>query len=213
MNIRLQIITALFLILFLSSGLSAQETQYVTDRLKLGLFEDEKASGKRIESLESGAILEVLDKRRNFAKVRTPDGNVGWVKSAYLVGEKPAVVRLTELESEYQRQALELDEMRTSSIKAPVQTSQKVQSLEKKLHNKETELKNARLKIDSLIKREPVREPKEIKEVGGYEFLFNKNQLLWYLVGILLVFISGTLLGIHIVNDRLRKRFYGFTLG
>ncbi len=208
MNTRRQTIFILLVLVFFPAGLSAQETRYVTDRLSLGLFENEKASGKRITTLDSGASLEVLEQIRSFAKVRTVEGDVGWVKSAFLVAEKPAIVKVSELESEYQKQALKLDECRASQTEPPIDTTQKINTLEKALDSKEKQLKNARTRIDRLVQQ--ISKPKE--KLDGYEYWLSSYSFLWYLVGAIAIFITGVFIGIHIVNNRLRKRLYGFKL-
>ena len=42
-------------------------------------------SERPFENLVSGTALEVLERTSNYARVRTPDGQEGWVKSDYLV--------------------------------------------------------------------------------------------------------------------------------
>ena len=79
-------------------GVSA-ETAYVTDILLLGLHEAEDTSGQPFRNLESGAELNVLERVSDYALVQTADGEQGWVKSAYLVADKPARLRLTEVEA------------------------------------------------------------------------------------------------------------------
>jgi SH3 domain protein len=78
-------------------GTAAAETAYVTDLLRLGI--SESPSAKAFDSLVSGAELEVLERSGNYARVRLDDGREGWVKSAYIVTEKPARLRLAEAEA------------------------------------------------------------------------------------------------------------------
>jgi SH3 domain protein len=81
-------------------GCAAAETLYVTDILRLGIHEASDTSDRPFDSLVSGAPLEIIERTPNFARVRTVEGREGWVKSAYLVTEKPAQARLAELEAE-----------------------------------------------------------------------------------------------------------------
>ena len=83
----------------LASGALA-ETVYVTDILRLGIHEASDTTDRPFDSLVSGAPLEVLERTPNFARVRTAEGREGWVKSAYLVAEKPAQARVQELDAE-----------------------------------------------------------------------------------------------------------------
>ncbi|HEY8520338.1 MAG TPA: TIGR04211 family SH3 domain-containing protein [Gammaproteobacteria bacterium] len=90
---------SLLLLLGLAAAAGA-ETVYVTDILRLGLHRAQDTSDAPFESLVSGTPLEVLERVPSYARVRTPDGREGWVKSMFLVTEKPAQARVAELEAE-----------------------------------------------------------------------------------------------------------------
>ncbi len=83
-----------------STAPMAAETVYVTDMLYLGLREAPEESSRQLATLTSGTRLEVLDRRKHYAQVRTPDGQVGWAKSAYLVTETPPRLILEKLRAQ-----------------------------------------------------------------------------------------------------------------
>ena len=87
---------------------AAAETAYVTDNLRLGLYDSESVSGRAAQTLESGQEMEILLRATNVANVRLPDGTTGWVKSAYLVDEKPAKLIVAETAAERDALANEL---------------------------------------------------------------------------------------------------------
>jgi SH3 domain protein len=87
-------------VLMAGAASAAAETAYVTDSLRLGLHHQSDTSGRAFENLVSGTVLDVLERTPNYARVRTPDGQEGWVKSNYLVEAKPAILRVAELEAE-----------------------------------------------------------------------------------------------------------------
>lgn len=89
---------------------AAAETAYVTDNLKLGLYEAEDTSGRAFRTLDSGQSMEVLIRAANYANVRLPDGTEGWVKTAYLVDAKPAKLIVAETMAERDALAAELEE-------------------------------------------------------------------------------------------------------
>lgn len=87
-------------LLALAAGVAgAQETLYITDILQLGLHRAQDTSDSPFQNLVSGTEVSVLERLPNFARVRTPDGDEGWVKSAFLVSQKPAQLRVAEVES------------------------------------------------------------------------------------------------------------------
>jgi SH3 domain protein len=97
---------------------AAAETAYVTDSLRLGLHHTEDTSDKPFENLVSGTALEVIERNANYAHVRTPGGQEGWVKSAYLVEQKPAALRVAELEAELAAVRGEFDQVRSARSSA-----------------------------------------------------------------------------------------------
>lgn len=93
--------TVRILLLLLAAPLAgAQELAYVTDILRLGIHRAQDTSDRPFDNLVSGTELAVLQRVPNYARVRTADGQEGWVKSAYLVSDKPAQLRVAEVEAE-----------------------------------------------------------------------------------------------------------------
>ncbi len=72
------------------------QTMYVTDRLRLGMHAAEDTSDRPFRVLDSGQAMTVVQRSGNYAEVRLPDGTEGYVKAAYLVDEKPAVLVVSE---------------------------------------------------------------------------------------------------------------------
>jgi SH3 domain protein len=120
MLIRLPLAAALGAATFLAAPAEA-ETAYVTDSLRLGLHHTDDTSDKPFENLVSGTALEVIERNTSYARVRTPDGQEGWVKSAYLVEEKPAQLRVAELETELASVRGEMERIRSERSSAEVE--------------------------------------------------------------------------------------------
>ena len=103
------------------------ETAYVTDILRLGFHHAEDTSDRPFKTLLSGAELEVLERTTNFARVRAADGQEGWVKSAYLVADRPAQLRVAETEAALESIRLELDLAESARLAAEQQLAQATQ--------------------------------------------------------------------------------------
>lgn len=106
------------------------ETAYVTDRLQLGVHAQADALDKSFAKLKSGERVDIIEENRYHARVKLPDGRTGWVKKTYLVPDKPAILRVTEVERERDQATAELEtlksnlsgrEARVSEIEARVQ--------------------------------------------------------------------------------------------
>jgi hypothetical protein len=98
--------------------LAGAETAYVTDVLRLGIHNAQDTSDRPFDNLVSGTELEILERVPNYVRVRTPEGQEGWVKSAYLVTEKPAQARIAEAEAEVERLSSELASLRSAHDEA-----------------------------------------------------------------------------------------------
>jgi SH3 domain protein len=105
---------ALLCFVGLAPVLAGAETAYVTDVLRLGIHNAQDTSDRPFDNLVSGTELEILERVPNFARVRTPERQEGWVKSAYLVTEKPAQARIAEAEAEVERLRSELALVRSA---------------------------------------------------------------------------------------------------
>ncbi len=102
-------------LLLLWSASAGAETVYVTDLLQLGIHRAPDTSDQPFRNLVSGTELEVLERAPSFARVRTPDGEEGWVRSAFLVTEQPARHRVAELEAAVAELNARLDSVAAAS--------------------------------------------------------------------------------------------------
>lgn len=207
----------IFLLLFHSSYLLAQEFVYVTDSLKLRLYAEASASSKVLLSIESGDSVEVLEKQNAFSRVVTNDGSEGWVKSAFLVEEPPekllyyAVSEQNEqlqaeietLRNTPQSESLAVDgdehEAQIAQLQTALSEQQEMnQSLQQQLievsHSSGTAIPtSSTIQVTSM--------PNKIKNANW--------QIPALAVGIL---VFGFLMGVKFSARRMRKRLHGFVL-
>jgi uncharacterized protein YgiM (DUF1202 family) len=126
---------ALLLALLSIKGLAA--TAYVSDELVLGVYSEENNQGQRLATLHSGTSVETLTQNGDFTQVRLRDGTTGWVKSAFLTNQEPAVVRVKQLQEE-------LDQSRaTTPALAEAAARSEVERLKLELAAKQSELDGA----------------------------------------------------------------------
>ncbi|MBI3560865.1 MAG: TIGR04211 family SH3 domain-containing protein [Gammaproteobacteria bacterium] len=76
------------------------ETLYVTDRILLGVHQMPNEQSPVIISIVSGTPVNVLLRNDNFLRVRTPDGQEGWVSSKFLKKEKPVSAELESVQAQ-----------------------------------------------------------------------------------------------------------------
>ena len=175
------------------------ETEYVTDILRLGIHRAADTSDRAFDSLVSGTPLEVLERTVNYARVRTVDGQEGWVKSAYLVNDKPAQLRVAEVEAELAA----LRDRVTQAEEARVSAEQQAARLHQQLSDDEH---SSAAMIESLARLERLN--------ADYETRFERYRLSlplsWVAAAILLTLIGGFVGGWWWLYALIRRRHGGF---
>ncbi len=124
------------------------ETAYVTDQLQLGVHMQADTSDRAFAKIKSGDRVEMSEENRFYARVRIPDGRTGWVKKTYLVTEKPAFLRLTEVEQERDKALSKLESLTSSLSDREARVSEieaQVASREAKAASEAVELEQLRV--------------------------------------------------------------------
>ena len=177
------------------------ETAYVTDNLRLGLYEAEDTSGRPMRMLESGQAMEILSRDRNYANVRLPDASEGWVKSAYLVDDKPAKLIVAELTAERDALQTELQEV-NQAFAEPAAT---IEALENDALSFEMELAASNARASAL--------EEENASIRGLKEQYKGSlPLSWVAIAIVVCLITGLLLGMWWVDRQNRIRHGGIRI-
>jgi SH3 domain protein len=175
------------------------QTAYVTDSLRLGLHHTEDTSDKPFENLVSGTALEVIERNANYAHVRTPDGQEGWVKSAYLVDQKPAALRVAELEAELASVRGEVDQVRNARSSA-----------EEELHRLGKQVAATTGSSDAIqetlgrLKRENETYEERLESYRG------SLPLRWVGAALVVTLVAGFVAGLWWLDALIRRRHGGF---
>lgn len=181
--------------------MAAAETAYVTDSLRLGLHQAEDTSDRAFRFLDSGQPMEVLISGGSYANVRLPDGTEGWVKSAYLVDEKPAKLIVAETIAERDALAVELDQAK-QAFAEPAAT---IDGLKNDAAVLTSELENAKTQVADL--------QAEVESIQGMKERYRGSvPLNWVGGAILVCLIAGFLGGLKWVDYRSRKRHGGIRI-
>ena len=188
-------------LLALLPAAASGDTAYVTDNLRLGLYEAEDTSGRPLQMLESGQAMETLSRDRNYANVRLPNGTEGWVKAAYLVGDKPARLIVAEITAERDSLVVELEET-LQSFAAPAAT---IEALRHDALAFDAKLAEANARIGEL--------EKENASVQGIKEQYKGSlPLSWVAIAIAVCLIVGLLMGMWWVDRRSRARHGGIRI-
>ncbi len=111
------------IILMFAGPLAGQEAsdedrdrQYVTDQLRLSLYEGPDSSTRVIKLLESGDVLEIEQISGAYAFVTDPEGTKGWVKRGFLVTEPTGRILLQEEQQKLLALEAEIDKLANSKV-------------------------------------------------------------------------------------------------
>jgi len=181
--------------------MAAADTAYVTDNLRLGLHAAEDTSDRAFRVLESGQPMEVLLRAGNYANVRLPDGTEGWVKTGYLVDEKPAKLIVAETAAERDALAVELAEAK-AAFAAPAAT---IEDLQGEATDLKTQLDSAQSQVTEL--------QEENASIQGMKERYRGSVPLSWVGGAMVVFlIAGLLAGLWWADRSSRRRHGGIRI-
>jgi SH3 domain protein len=195
------------LIVFCQSLLA--DTKYVTDDLQLSLYEKSNSKGKLLQKLASGTRLEVLKEDGLFARVKLPDGTIGWTKSTFLVDEKPARAQLIELSQQQTELQQELgntkEQLNASNNLAAQLRAEKIQvALE--LAQEREDNQSSSTRHDELQ-----QEVTELRQRLGTTDE-TRISLKWGLLGIATALLLGFIGGIALFDWMSRRRHGGYRI-
>jgi hypothetical protein len=170
------------------------ETVYVTDELRLGLYEGEQTRGRPFKTLVSGDALEVLERARVSIRVRTPDKDEGWVKTAYVVSKEPARRRVAILS----QANLQLIEERDAANAAKAAAEARIKSLQQDLSIAEAGIENLPVleKVNADLRAQLARAGAQVP-------------LSWLMVSAGVALLIGALAGYFWLDRKVRRRFGG----
>jgi len=177
------------------------DTAYVTDNLRLGLHVTPDTSDRAFRYLDSGQAMEILTRDRNYANVRLPDNIEGWVKTAYLVDDKPAKLIVAEITAERDALTVELETTK-QAFAAPAATIEALRI--------DAAAFDARL-AESTAQVAVLQEAND-----GFKGLKEQYRgslpLSWVAVAIGVCLIAGFLFGLWWVDRRSRQRHGGIRI-
>lgn len=114
---ELLVIRRLLPVLLLLIGLagpaaSPVAADWVRDEIRINMRTGPGVQFRILRSLGSGDVVEPLGAQSDWVRVRTEDGEEGWVPGGYLVQEKPPSLRLPLVEAQLRRAEAQLEELR-----------------------------------------------------------------------------------------------------
>lgn len=108
------------IVVLLSLSALAQDSdtdrKWVTDRLRLSLYQQADAQSQVLKYLTSGDMLEIEQISGAYAFVTAPDGSKGWVKRGFLVDEPTSGLLLKEERDKIRELETEIERLSSSKV-------------------------------------------------------------------------------------------------
>ena len=192
---------AIVSLLLLGCSGAFAETAYVTDILRLGIHRAQDTSDPAFQNLVSGTELEIIERVPNFARVRTSDGQDGWVKSAYLVSDKPAQLRVAEIEAELEQLRANLSESSGERLHAEREANRLSQEMALNTGSADA--------IHDTLARLKLENESYESRLDAYRVSF---PMAWVAAALVVAFVGGFVAGLWYLDTVIRKRHGGFRI-
>ncbi|MDW7710467.1 MAG: TIGR04211 family SH3 domain-containing protein [Deferrisomatales bacterium] len=158
-------LAALLVAAFLVPAAAGAETRYITDVLLVNLRARPQAGAETIRLLRSGEVLEVMGSEAGFLRVRTEQGEEGWVAEQYAVTDVPKEWVVAELREEVERlrarvltlegardeATAELEAARKAHASSATALQQELSELREQAEGASRELREVRREYESLL--------------------------------------------------------------
>ncbi len=190
-----RIATAVLLSFFVAAA--GAEPLFISDKLVVSVYAEANQDSEKLTTLDSGDAVEALEKAEGYTKVKLSDGREGWVRSSYLVGQAPAVVRLKELEKERS----------TAPSAASAATSEELKQLKEQnasLNEQVRLLKNSTVQSSPLPAPQPAAVP---SSTGNLNTPLPVHVLKWGGAIALCTGIVGFALGYRTLAKRIERKY------
>jgi len=95
------IVTATGIIQWSSGVVAAAQTMYVSEDFEITMRTGPATDRKILALLPSGSTVEIVEKGKDWSRVRIPGDREGWVLTRYLTTTTPTAIKLKQLEARY----------------------------------------------------------------------------------------------------------------
>ena len=194
-----------------------KDRQYVTDQLRLSLYEGPNSQSKVVKLLISGDALEIEEIRGPYALVTTTDGLRGWVKRGFLVASPTANLQLREEQRKNVELLEEIDKL--SNSKAVIDTYEKdMDAMTEKMREVEYRHEQAVKTIaeleEQLASKQQELELKMENNEPPLRVLWNTFRSYWQILVpfLLALLLLCFLVSKTIVEWRIKSKFHGIKI-
>ena len=166
---KLILLFVVFILLSVSVGPAHADRRYVSDMLIITLREGQGSEYEAIRTLKTGTPIEVLEESGRYLRVRTEEGEEGWVAKQYISSELPKALIIAGLKQETNRLGTRIEELEKRQTLLLGQLKDAERSHDAKVKGLEKSATNSREKVSRMT-----MELKQITE--KYNILLNQSK-------------------------------------
>ena len=159
-TLKLILLFVLCILLSVSVRVTHADRKYVSDMLLITLRAGEGREYRVIKTLKTDTPVEVLEESEDYLRVRTDEGEEGWVAKQYITSEVPKSVVIGELKKETSKLNARIEELEKDQASLSEQfeiTRQshavKVGELEKNASNRRKEASRLKIKLAQITEK------------------------------------------------------------
>ncbi len=106
------LLLVVLLVLTFSEAPAFAERRYVSDLLIIVLRDNPSQNYNTVKTLKTDTPLEILEETDEFFRVKTLDGEEGWVRKQYLTAETPKKIIISRLQQQNEKLTLSLNQVK-----------------------------------------------------------------------------------------------------
>ena len=159
-TLKLILLFVLFILLSVSVRATHADRRYVSDMLLITLRAGEGREYGVIKTLKTDTPLEVLEESEEYLRVRTDEGEEGWVAKQYISSEVPKSVIIGGLKEETSKLNARIEELEKDQASlleqfevATQSHTVKVEELEKNASNRKKEASRLKIELAQITKK------------------------------------------------------------
>ncbi|MFT5218906.1 MAG: hypothetical protein ACI9LO_000794 [Planctomycetota bacterium] len=202
---------------------------YITDELRLSLYEKPNSQSNVVKLLSSGDLLQIEELSGPYARVIAPGGAEGWVKKGFLTASPTSNILLEQEIETNSRLTAELEKLGNSKVLID-QYEKDIDLIVEKLEQVEDQKKLAdrsnidlqqklqqRLAAQQLSESSAVNQIETVsmaKDQPPLSVLWETAFLYWDIVALMVgaIILFSFLLGKMIIESRIKSKFHGIKI-
>ena len=115
------------MVFFFCPALARAETRYISDQLVVSLREQPQNNAETIVYLKTDAPVEVLEAGEEYLKVKTENGEIGYIQKHYLTKDTPKASIISRLTRDNKALQQRVEELEKRLIKRGTDSPEQIQ--------------------------------------------------------------------------------------